>query len=88
MSNMQGGHTQSYKDVRATFVETKVGRVELSLAVGQEDVAIINNKQLKGAVPRRGIRDSTSNPFVNACRSADIDKFDKLCKQLEAVTIA
>ena len=87
MSNMQGGHTQSYKDVRATF-ETKLGATELSLAVGQESVIITQAPYQKGTVPRTGIRDNTSNVFVNACRSADIDKFDKLCKQLEAVTIA
>ena len=88
MSNMKGGHTQSFKDVRATFPDSSYGSTELSLAVGQELVAIINSSQLKGTVTRKGLRENTGNLLVAACRKYDPEKFDQLCTNMEAVTIA
>tara|TARA_R110002012_G_scaffold314230_1_gene526711 strand:+ start:417 stop:665 length:249 start_codon:yes stop_codon:yes gene_type:complete len=74
----------SYKQARATFVDTAYGNVAIELAVGQSKVIVKDSQGIKLSLPIAELRES-KHELIKAARDKDKDKFKGLCDTLEAI---
>jgi hypothetical protein len=70
-----------YQDVRATFLNTEYGKLQIELAVGATKVIVKDDMGIKGSIPVADLAES-QNTLVLACKEADPELFDDLIKRL------
>ena len=74
----------SYKQARATFVDTPYGNLSIELAVGQARVIVKDAQGIKLSLPIAELRES-EHELIKAARETKEDTFNKLCDTLEAI---
>ena len=72
---------QSYKQIRAVFMQTSYGKVTLELAVGQQRVLVKDSAGIKLTLNREEVK-TRQHPLLDTCRDSDKERFNAFCTEL------
>ena len=75
---------QSYKEIRAVFMQTHFGKVTLELAVGQQRVVVKTPMGIQHTCNREELAKS-DNPLLRSCKVTDPERFKEFIGKLGAL---